>query len=346
MCEERHFVGPVPLHRRAAAMAASVAACRTGCRRTRGAPAWALRLRRRARRASACEWQRCPGRLRRSRRTGIEGLGGLARLPGRLRDHRDAVREWRRRRRRRAASAPHRDRNRAVRETTQRARRSAAYSIPGRLTSMPNTAEPSVFGGVSLRGVARPISVKFAGSFRRGCVGTGLRCREGGRFAIAHGAPGGRMRDARGRRCAFLPPARPRRGCGRDQHLARGGTEALRSRSKYSMVESLLAVRWRLVIGLRKASSAYARRTSTSDQSASSSSARIFGRPSWTPCPISDCGQTTITRFHRGDLHICGEMPRSERHRRPRCHGGAGQRLRFVCAQAAAADQEATGARQ
>jgi hypothetical protein len=52
-------------------------------------------------------------------------------------------------------------------------RATTPWSIPGTRTSMPNTAAPRVFRGVSRRGTAFPMRVKSFGSLRRGFSGTG-----------------------------------------------------------------------------------------------------------------------------------------------------------------------------
>jgi hypothetical protein len=45
--------------------------------------------------------------------------------------------------------------------------------MPGSLTSIPKRAVPSHFGGVSLRGSVRPISVHSLRGLRRGSAGAG-----------------------------------------------------------------------------------------------------------------------------------------------------------------------------
>ena len=57
--------------------------------------------------------------------------------------------------------------------TTVRGRKSAACSMPGTRTSMPNSAVPVTFGSESLRGRARPTSVNSSGDFNRGDAGIG-----------------------------------------------------------------------------------------------------------------------------------------------------------------------------
>ena len=154
---------------------------------------------------------------------------------------------------------------------------------------MPNTAEPSILAGVSLRSVDVPMRLNSDGNFNRTSVGAAARA------ASPASAPNVALRpDATcltsDKTAVHSVAATLQRFAAAPTNIARAAAPALRNSSKCMMVESLFAVRWRLVSGLTKRSSPLGNRTWTRDQSASNSSARIFGRPSCTPCPISDCG--------------------------------------------------------
>jgi hypothetical protein len=126
----------------------------------------------------------------------------------------------------------------------------AAYSIPGTRTSMPKTAVPLSFAGISTRGSGRPRSVQSFCAFRAGFSGGDSRA------AASASSPNVRAR-ALGR-CRTLPfsvwhsrRSTPQRFDAAASSISRAEAPIWSRRSKNEDVLSLLPVNIQLRRGLR-----------------------------------------------------------------------------------------------
>ena len=163
--------------------------------------------------------------------------------------------------------------------------------MPGILTSMPNTALPSVLTGVSSRGTRVPMRRKSFGSLSGASSGTGSRAARAASFPYASRRPVGVW---------ITVPFSARQADRSTRHvsaaalisISRAAAPALRSGSQEVWMAVLPPVDMRRDqpagfsgIGPRR----------IVDQSASSSSARIMARPVCDPWPISDLSIVRVT---------------------------------------------------
>ena len=174
--------------------------------------------------------------------------------------------------------------------------RTAAISMSGTSTSMPNTAEPSTFSGTSMRSSARPVSASSCGARSVGCCGTSSRA------ASAATVPKGSVRPEATWTTWLLRVVQVDGGtCQRRAaaviSISRAAAPVRRIRSWNDWMLSLLPVNMKLTRGLRKsgANGALSRRTVL--QSAPSSSASSAGSVVEMPWPISACESIRVTSF-------------------------------------------------